>query len=158
MTKGSTRLATTAPAVITAVGLAAVVIGMFLPWLRSGAVLRDSFQVVGVIKSLGFLRGDLLDLLLSAWFGVIPVVTITILAYAVGLSRTSATICVVLTIFTGTISGGATVERGGGEGPLGIAGTGPTVTLIGSLVALVGAVGIFVGLRVSARTIAGGES
>ncbi|CRK56207.1 hypothetical protein [Alloactinosynnema sp. L-07] len=152
MTKG-TRTA----AAVAGVGLAAVVAGMFLPWFRSGTVLRDSFQIIGVIKSLGFLRGDTLELLLYAWFAIIPVVTLSVVAYTLGLSRTAATICAFLAIFTGTISGGATVESGGGETSLGIAGTGPTVTLIGSLVALVGAVGIFVGRRRSARRIAGGE-
>ncbi|HVK26352.1 MAG TPA: hypothetical protein VM677_33795 [Actinokineospora sp.] len=152
MTKG-----TRAAAAVAGVGVVAVVVGMFLPWFRSGTVLRDSFQIIGVIQSLGFLRGDTLELLLYAWFAVIPAVTLSIVAYTLGLSRTAATIGAVLAIFTGTISGGATVESGGGESSLGIAGTGPTVTLIGSLVALVGAVGIFVGRRRSARRIAGGE-
>lgn len=142
---------------ITAVGLVTLVTGMFLPWFRSGAVLRDSFQMVGVIQTLGFLRGDVLELLLYAWFGLVPIVTLGVVAYTFGLYRTGATICVLLAIFTGTISGVATVESGGEESSLGIAGTGPTVTLIGSLVALIGAVGIFVSRRKSASRIAGGE-
>lgn len=142
---------------ITAVGLVTLVTGMFLPWFRSGAVLRDSFQMVGVIQTLGFLRGDVLELLLYVWFGLVPVVTLGVVAYTFGLYRTGATICVLLAIFTGTISGVATVESGGEESSLGIAGTGPTVTLIGSLVALIGAVGIFVSRRKSASRIAGGE-
>lgn len=142
---------------ITAVGLVTLVTGMFLPWFRSGAVLRDSFQMVGVIQTLGFLRGDVLELLLYVWFGLVPIVTLGVVAYTFGLYRTGATICVLLAIFTGTISGVATVESGGEESSLGIAGTGPTVTLIGSLVALIGAVGIFVSRRKSASRIAGGE-
>ncbi|MGQ0841763.1 hypothetical protein [Actinokineospora sp.] len=146
-----------AAAATAALGLATVVAGMFLPWFRSGAVLRDSFQLIGVIQTLGFLRGQTLELLLYAWYGMIPVVTLSIVAYAFGLHRTSATICVILAIITGTISGGASVESGGEDSPLGIAGTGPTVTLIGSALALVGALGIFVGRRRSASRIAGGE-
>ncbi|MGH3859569.1 hypothetical protein [Actinokineospora sp.] len=157
MTQGSTRARGAATAVIAAAGLVAVVAGMFLPWFRSGSVLRDSFQLIGVIQTLGFLRGDVLELLLYVWFGLVPVVTLSVVAYTFGLRRTSATICVVLTIFTGTISGVATVESGGEESSLGIAGTGPTVTLIGSSVALIGALGIFASRRKSASRIAGGE-
>ncbi|GLZ36802.1 hypothetical protein Acsp05_04270 [Actinokineospora sp. NBRC 105648] len=130
---------------------------MFLPWLRSGTVLRDSFEVIGVITSLGFLDGDVLELLLYAWFGVIPLVTLSVVAYALGFRRVSATISVVTAIISGTVSGGATVEGGGGDSPLGIAAAGPTTTLIGSVLAVLGAVGIVVSGRRSASRIAGGE-
>ncbi|WP_146108103.1 hypothetical protein V5P93_004934 [Actinokineospora auranticolor] len=134
-----------------------VVVGMFLPWLRSGTVLRDSFQVAGVINTLGFLEGDVLHLLLYAWFGVIPVLTLGVVAYAFGFRRTAATFTGVLAIVTGTVSGSATVESGGVDSSLGIAATGPTTTLIGSALAVLGAVGIVVSGRSSAGRIAGGE-
>ncbi len=152
----SPRAATVTVASVAAVGLVAIVAGMFLPWFRSGAVLRDSFELVGVIQTLGFLRGQALELLLYAWFGIIPGVTLSIAAYALGFRRTAATLCLFFSIITGTISGGATVESDG-DSPLGVASAGPTVTLIGSALAVLGAVGIFVSRRRSARKNAGGE-
>lgn len=146
-----------AAAAVAGVGLLVAVAGMFLPWLRSGAVLRDSFQLVGLIRTLGFLRGDVLDLLLRAWFAAIPAITLGVVAYALGARRAGATICLVATIFIGTIAGGATVESDGGDSSLGIAGTGPAVTLIGSALAVLGAVGVLMGRRRSAGETAGGE-
>ncbi|WP_139190460.1 hypothetical protein [Actinokineospora iranica] len=153
----SSRLRVAAPAAVAVLGVALTVAGMFLPWFRSGAVLRDSFQVVGVIKTLGFLEGDVLELLLYAWLGIIPAITLSVVAYALGCCRIAATIGVLSAIITGTVSGGATVERGDGNSPLGIAGAGPIVTLIGSALVVLGAVGIVVSGRRSASRIAGGE-
>ncbi|WP_018683572.1 hypothetical protein [Actinokineospora enzanensis] len=154
MSEGKHRLRVALPAAVTAVGLLTVAVGTFLPWFRSGAVLRDSYQVVGVITSLGFLRGDVLELLLYAWFGVVPAITLSVVAYAVGMRRVSATLGAITAIITGTVSGGATVESGGGDIALGIATTGPATTLVGSVLALVGAIGIVVFGRGSARRAA----
>ncbi len=151
------RLRVAAPAAAAGVGLVLVVVGMFLPWFRSGAVLRDSFQAIGVIKTLGFLEGGALELLLHAWFAVIPAVTLSVVSYALGMRRLAATICCSLAIITGTVSGGATVESSGGESSLGIAATGPVITLIGSALAVVGAIGIIASRRRSTSRIAGGE-
>ncbi|MCG8920036.1 hypothetical protein L6E12_30120 [Actinokineospora sp. PR83] len=145
------------PATAAAAGLATLVVGLFLPWFRSGAVLRDSFESVGVIRTLGFLRGTGWAWLPAAWFSLVPVVTLCVAAYALGLRRTSATLCLVVTILSGTVAGGAAVGQGSGDSSLGIAGTGPTTTAVGAVIAVVGAVGVLVGERRSARREAGGE-
>ncbi|MBM7775409.1 ABC-type multidrug transport system permease subunit [Actinokineospora baliensis] len=155
--RNSRALRAALPAALTAVGLVLVATGMFLPWFRSGAVLRDSFQAIGVITTLGFLDGTALELLLYAWYGVIPAITLSIVLYALGFRFGAATIGAFLAIVTGTVSGGATVESGGGDSPLGIAAAGPTTTLIGSALAVLGAVGIVVNVRKGASRIAGGE-
>ncbi|MGX7829739.1 hypothetical protein ACTG9Q_32110 [Actinokineospora sp. 24-640] len=146
-----------AAATIGLVGLVTAVVGMFLPWLRSGAVLRDSFELVGVIQTLGFLRGQALEVLLYAWYGLLPAITLSIAAYALGARRVGATIALLATIILGTIAGGARVEYGSGAGSVGIADTGPTVSLIGAALAVAAALGTLVGGRGRARENAGGE-
>lgn len=136
-------------------GLTTAVVGMFLPWLRSGAVLRDSFELAGVIQTLGFLRGDALELLLYAWYGLIPAITLCIAAYALGARRVAATFALLSAIILGTIAGGARVEVDSAAGPVGITAIGPTVSLIGAALAVAAALITLVGER--ARENAGGE-
>jgi hypothetical protein len=138
-------------------GLLTAAAGMFLPWLRSGAVLRDSFEVVGVIRTLGFVRGDALEALLYVWFAQIPVITLSIAAYALGARRVGATFALLAAIILGTIAGGARVEAGSGAGSVGITATGPTVCLIGAILALVAALGTLLSERGRTRENAGGE-
>ncbi|WP_157440508.1 hypothetical protein [Actinokineospora inagensis] len=157
MSDWNARARTALPAALTGAGLVVVAVGMFLPWLRSGAVLRDSFQVVGVITTLGFLRGQALELVLRAWFAIIPAITLSVVLYALGFRRSGATLGAAIAIITGTVSGGATVESGGDDGPLGIAATGPATTLTGSVLAVLGAVLIVVNGRGGTRRNAGGE-
>lgn len=135
-----------------------VAIGTFLPWLKSGAVLRDSYQSISAIRTIGIIRDSPLNLVIDAWTMIVPVVTLCVAAYAFGFRRSAATIALVVAIFCGTIGGGAAVESSGDEASLGIAGTGPMVTLIGGVLALLGAIGVFIGRRTRATTnIAGGE-
>ncbi len=140
-----------------ALGLAATALGLFLPWLRSGSVLRDSFEFLGVIRTLGALAGTGLTWLPGAWFGIVPAVTLCVAAYALGLRRTAATICLFVTIISGTVAGVAVVEAGNGDTPVGIATAGPTTTAIGATLAAVGAVGVLVSGRRSARERAKGR-
>src|SRR5262249_19251437 len=130
--------------------------GTFLPWFRSGIVLRDSYESISLIRTIGILRDSPLRFALDAWTMIIPVITLCVAAYAFGFRRTAATIAGILAIVCGTVSGAAAGESGR-EASLGIAGTGPTVTLIGGVLALLGAVGIFAGRRAGASTTAGGE-
>lgn len=150
-----TRAATTAA--LGLLGFATAAVGMFLPWLRSGTVLRDSFELAGVIQSLGFLRGDALELLLYAWYGLIPVITLSIAAYALGARRVAATFGLASAIILGTIAGGARVEAGSGAGLVGITAIGPTVSLIGAALAVTAALVTLVGERGRTRENAGGE-
>ena len=131
-----------------AVGLALVVIGTFLPWSRSGTTYRNSYASLGVLRELGFIGG-----LVNAWVAMIPVVAIAIAVYALGLRRSGAIVAAILSIIMGTISGVAAVQ-GGDEGSLiGIASSGPTTTLVGAALALLGAVVVLV----TQRKTSGGE-
>jgi hypothetical protein len=146
-----------AGAATAAAGLVLVAVGTFLPWFRSGIVLRDSYDTIGVARTLRLDEGSPLKLALDAWTMIIPAITLSVALYAFGLRRTAATIAVVVAIVCGTIGGFAAVVSGSQETSLGIAGTGPTVTLIGGVLALLGAIGIFAGRRTRATNSAGGE-
>jgi|SRR6266545_577711 len=147
-----------AGAVLGAIGLIMVAVGTFLPWLKSGAVLRDSYESISAIRTIGIIRDSPLNLVIDAWTMIVPVITLCVAAYAFGFRRSAATIAAVVAIFCGTVGGGAAVESSGDEASLGIAGTGPTVTLIGGVLALLGVIGVFIGRRARATSIAGGES
>ncbi|WP_424185921.1 hypothetical protein ACOBQX_29255 [Actinokineospora sp. G85] len=145
-------------AATAALGLAAVAAGLFLPWLRSGSVLRDSFESLGVIRTLGSLRGTGLAWLPGAWFALVPAVTLCVAAYALGLRRTAATICLFAAIISGTVAVVAAVEAGNGDTPVGIAAAGPTTTATGATLAAIGAVGVLVSGRRGARGRAKGRT
>jgi hypothetical protein len=138
-------------------GLLLVAIGTFLPWFKSGAVLRSSYDTISIARTLQLDQDSPIKLALNAWTMIVPIVTLCVAAYAFGLRRTAATIAAILAIVCGTVGGFAAVKSGGNDVSLGIASAGPTVTAIGGVVALLGVVGIFAGQRERATNIAGGE-
>ncbi|WP_189211051.1 MULTISPECIES: hypothetical protein [Actinokineospora] len=145
------------PRAIAAIGIAGLltaIVGMCLPWLRSGAVLRDSFEFAGVIQTLGFLRGQALEWLLMVWYGLIPAMVLGVGLYLVS-RRAAATFLLLVAIILGTIAGVARVEAG--SGPVGVAEVGPTVTVIGAALVMAAALGTLFGGRGRARENAGGE-
>jgi hypothetical protein len=143
-------------AAVTAVGLVAVAVGTFLPWVRSGAVLRDSYESIAVIRTVQVLDGSPLALVIDAWTLLIPAMTLGMVTYAMGFRRSGATISAIVAIVGGTIAGVATVVGGGEEVRLGISSIGPTTTLVGAVLTLVGVVGIFAGRRGRTTDDAGG--
>ncbi|MFL6142665.1 MAG: hypothetical protein ACJ72N_12465 [Labedaea sp.] len=146
-----------AGAATCATGLVLVAGGTFLPWFRSGLVLRDSYQSISLIRTIGVLRDSPLRFALDAWTMIVPVATLCIALYAIGLRHTAATIAAILAIVCGTIGGIAAVESGSNEASLGVAGTGPVIMLIGGALTLLGVAGIVAGQRRRARSISGGE-
>lgn len=144
-------------AALAGIGLVLIAVGTFLPWVRSGTVLRDSYESLSVIRHIELLDSPL-QTVLDSWMFVVPAVTVCIAAYALGFRRVAATLSTILAIICGTISGIATVVSGGEEVRLGIAGIGPTTTLIGAVLTVIGVVGIFAGRRKSATVNAGGEA
>ncbi len=142
---------------LTALGLTTVAVGTFLPWVRSGSVLRDSYQSIAVLRTIKVVDGSPLSLVLDAWTLLIPVITVCIVVYALGFRRSAATVSGVVAIISGTVAGAATVVSGGEEIRLGIASAGPVTTTVGAVLALVGVAGIFAGRRRRATENAGGE-
>lgn len=157
LSRTGVRPHTRVAAACAATGLAAVGVGTFLPWVRSGTVLRDSYQSIALIRTIRVLDGSPLALILDAWTLLIPVITLCVVVYALGFRRSAATISGVVAIISGTVAGSATVVSGGEEVRLGISSIGPVTTLIGSVMTLVGVVGIFARRRERATEDAGGE-
>lgn len=124
---------------VAATGLAVLVAGTFLPWLRSGAALRDSYQSVGALRTL---VGGTLGALLNTWLMVIPVCGLCVALYAVRLRRVSAGLGALVSVVVGTAATLVVVQRDDPAALIGATATGPAVTLIGATVALVGAIAV----------------
>jgi hypothetical protein len=141
---------------IAAVGVLALAVGTFLPWLRSGSVLRDSFQSIGAVRGVidpGPVAGALLD----AWLAVIPVCSLCLALYALRLRRSAAALTCVLAIPVGTAAGLLAVQGGDQDALLGMATTGPVVSMVGAGLAFAGAIAVLAGRGGRPRT-AGGDS
>lgn len=144
-------------ACLAAAGLALIALATFLPWVQSGAVLRDSYQSISVIRTIRAVEGNPLELVLDAWVMIIPVITVCVVGYALGFRRTAATMSSIVAIICGTIAGIATVISDGENVRIGIDDTGPTAMLVGAVLTVVGVLGIFAGQRERATGDAGGE-
>ena len=145
------RLLPLAGALVAGLGVVLVLVGTFLPWLRSGSALRDSYQTIGLIRFYHLLDGSPLGSLLTVWVGLTPAITVCVAAYALGLRRSAACAAAVVAVLTGTVAVVATVQAGSGGALLGVAGTGPAVTLTGSALVLLGAAGVLSGKRTGKR-------
>lgn len=139
-------------AAFAGIGLTVVVLGCFLPWFRSGSVLRDSFQTAGVVNRL-FEDNPLVLISMFAWI-VIPLLCVVCVAlYAVRLSRTAATLAIILSLLTGTIGVLGYIQSGNANGLVGVVVVGPLTTAMGSAIAILGALGVLLscGSRAAAR-------
>jgi hypothetical protein len=142
---------------VAAAGLALLAVGTFLPWVVSGSVVRDSYQSISLLRTIGVVDGSPLEIVLDAWTMIVPAITVCVGVYAFGFRRVAATISTILAIICGTIAGAATVVGGDQDVSLGIAGAGPVAMLIGSVLTMTGVVGIFAGRRGRASGDVGGE-
>lgn len=120
-------------------GLLALVVGTFLPWLRSGSVLRNSYQTVGIARRLTSLGDGVQGVLTAAWPAMGIAAALGAALYVVGARRTSAVVVVLLSAIAGTIATLAMVLLPASESPVRVIPVGPVVTLGGAILALVGA-------------------
>jgi hypothetical protein len=139
---------------VAATGLVVLSLGTFLPWLRSGVVLRDSYQSVGAVRDL---VGGFPGTLLTAWLMVIPACAVCVVLYLLRLRRTSAGFGVLVSVVVGTAAAMVTVQGGDPRSLISPAPTGPAVTLTGATVALVGAIAVLAGPRGRQRELTGGS-
>ena len=129
---------------VAATGLIVLVAGTFLPWLRSGIVLRDSYQSVGALRTL---VGGTPATLLSAWLLVIPACAVCAGLYALRLRRTSAGLGCAVSVVVGTTAALVVVQGTDPGAVVAAAAPGPAVTLVGATVALIGAIAVLAGPR-----------
>lgn len=133
---------------IAALGLLAVAAGSFLPWVRSGTVLRSSFETAGVLDRLGPSDVPLLDAALTGWIAVPLVCVICLGLFAVGMTRTGAGIAIIVSLLAGTVGAATYVLGSGGSGAVSVVATGPLTTCLGGVVALGGSLGALFARRV----------
>lgn len=120
-------------------GLLALVVGTFLPWLRSGSVLRNSYQTVGIARRLTPLGDGVQGVLTAAWPAVGIAAALCAALYVVGARRISAVAVVLLCAIVGTVATLAMVSLPASDSPVRVIPVGPVVTLGGAVLALVGA-------------------
>lgn len=130
---------------VAAIGLVLVVLGSFLPWLRSGDVLRDSYQSVGALRTLT--EGTTIGTLLDAWLMVIPACVVCLALYALRLRKVSAGLGCLVALAVGAVAGLVTAQGDPAGSLIGPAHPGPVVTLAGATVALAGAIAVLAGPR-----------
>jgi hypothetical protein len=76
-----------APRFAVAAGTAGIVVAYFLPWLRTGGRVRASYELVGAVKRLGFVHGELLNGMAAIWMFVPLVVVVGWIAALLGHHR-----------------------------------------------------------------------
>lgn len=135
-------------AMLALVGLLVVVAGTFLPWLTSGGVQRNSYAVLGIVRRLRFLDGGPAATAISLWPLLGTVAMLPVIAGILRWWRTAAVTTLLFGLLTG-LGAAAVLAVAGGHGAAGIAlsPTGPTVTVAGAVLGVVGAVLILVARR-----------
>ena len=117
-----------------------MIIGTFLPWVVSGQVRRSSYAAAGVIDRLGVAGEGMLDGLVGLWplFGALC--ALPVVAALLRWWRTAGVLAVLLALTGGGLSIGALVfaARRGSSGTVSLDPLGPTVTVAGAALLLVG--------------------
>ncbi|MFB9903908.1 hypothetical protein [Allokutzneria oryzae] len=126
-------------------GLVLTVVGTFLPWLRSGAVLRDSYEAADLLRRLLGLDQGVGGALLAGWPALGPLAALCVAGYVLGVPRVAAVANLLLSAITGAVGVFASVHADAGGSLVGITWTGPVTVLVGALLSLVGAIAVLVG-------------
>lgn len=128
------------PPAITTAGAAVTLVGTFLPWLRSGAVDRSSYEIFDLVERLGFSPNGVVAWTLRLW----PLVPLLLVFSAIahwlrpsgaGLRRALAA----LPLFSAFVVGGiASAILFAPEGGLLRIGVGPWFSACGAVVMVAG--------------------
>ena len=117
-------------------GLVLMVVGTFLPWIRSGSVGRNSYSATGLLRRLLDATG-LLAFALDAWAFLALVAAVAVGAVVAGLRRTGAAAILLLALLTGAVA--VATFRAPAGGDISTERVGPIVTIAGGAVSLFGA-------------------
>jgi hypothetical protein len=126
--------------VLGGLGALVLVTGTFLPWLSSGAVLRNSYQAMAVARRLTPLGDGAAGVALSAWPAIGGIIAACLALYTVGLRRSAAVGISLLSLVTGTVATAMLMLLPPGEFTVRAVLLGPVVTVTGAVLAVVGAV------------------
>ncbi len=142
------RVAQAVGATLGLAGLFAVVAGTFLPWLVSGGVRRNSYAIVGVVDRLGLVHNAAAGVALSLWPLLGTVAMLPVIAGILRWWRTAGAGALLFGLLTGVIGGAVLAVAGSGaSGGLSLAPTGPVVTVVGAMGAVIGGVVLLVSRR-----------
>ena len=128
-----TRLTVGAP-VLGLLGLVTLTVGTFLPWLRSGQVLRNSYQTDGAIRQL-LQPDEPIRTALAAWPAVSLACAAAVALYSVSMRRSALALAVVTALVAAAVATAALAA--GAVQSVRAETSGPTVTLIGAVVVLI---------------------
>jgi hypothetical protein len=115
-------------------GLAAIVAGTFLPWLRSGTVDRNSYSAGDALRRLTQLPSGL-GFLMNVWPFLSLACAVAAALVLLHIDRAGLPIAAVCSVVAGATS--AVVLVRGSSGLVRAVSTGPLVTLIGSVLVFV---------------------
>jgi hypothetical protein len=122
---------------IGAAGLVTLVVGTFLPWLRSGDVGRNSYTSFGLLHRLIGFPGWA-EVLLRAWPLLGALCAVVVLVAVAGLPRLAAALTLLAAAWSATVAGGALAHD-----PVGLVRVdvlGPIVTLSGTVASAIAAI------------------
>jgi hypothetical protein len=122
--------------VAATIGAVVALIGTFMPWLRSGAVRRNSYEILSLVERLGISRSSLVGWGVRLW----PIAPL-LLACAVTLQWfprrwVTGPVAVVAVVYVGGV--GAAVESASAPSLMEVE-YGPNVTLAGAVILAAGA-------------------
>lgn len=126
--------------VVGGLGVLALVVGTFLPWLGSGTALRNSYQAMAVARRLTPLGDGVADVALTAWPALGGITAGALVLYVVGLRRVAAVSIALLAVVAGTVATAFVVLLPVGDFTVRAVVPGPVVTVTGAVLAFVGAV------------------
>jgi hypothetical protein len=132
------------------VGLALIVMGTFLPWLRSGTVERDSYASEGAIADLVRTNG-FVEALRPAWPFLSVVCGLGAAALLIGYAWAGRVLAVVAAVAGGGVA--IAVLGSGGSGIVSVSPAGPVVTIVGAAVVLVTVLITFATARVGSGRV-----
>jgi len=126
--------------VLGGLGVLLLVGGTFLPWLASGAALRNSYQAMAVARRLTALGDGAAGTALAAWPAFGGITAACLVLYVLGLRRTAAIGISLLSVVAGTVATALVVLLPPGDFTVRAVLLGPGVTAAGAVLSVVGAV------------------
>jgi hypothetical protein len=125
------------PIIVMAIGATVAIVGSAMPWVRTGARSRNSYDVFELVERLGFSAGGL-EAAALRWWPVIPVLVIApVVVAAWGAGRAGGVLGVVGGGYVGAVGTAVAAARPGSGIEIG---PGAVVAAIGGWVLLGGSV------------------
>lgn len=132
-----------------AVGAVVTVVGSLLPWVRTGGMRRNSYDLLSLVDRLGFAPDGPAEQALR-WWPMLPLLAASaVVAAWWGWPRAGGTVGVIAALY----GGGVGIAVGGAGSHVVHVEAGPAVTIVGAVVLAAGSVGaVVIGWRAGQPT------